>query len=211
MKRIVLFAGLAFLTGVVAGSTCEDNDTDENCSSYTSAGYCTNTDNMEALDYVKHNCQKSCGLCDDSSVVTCPETYPFVYSYHGDADACCQTTPDYDDNGIGKGCPGSAIPCPGPKCKDAQGNTDFALVDFAKHLFSFCSPSSPMSSTNLEDAKKECTGNPSCTMFYSWCQINQYFSCTSSSEMIQTFCTSIVYKKHECQPSECQCSCQPSK
>ena len=68
----------------------------------------------------------------------------------------------------------------------------------------YCTPSYAMSSTNLNDAKKECTTNPRCHMFYDWGGTGRdFYSCDNTTLVKRSgfpfrssvaFRSSILYK-----------------
>ena len=60
---------------------------------------------------------------------------------------------------------------------------------------SYCTPSYAMSSTNPNDAKKECTNNRSCHMFYDWGRRGRvFYSCDSTTLLKDSEIGSILYQ-----------------
>ena len=59
----------------------------------------------------------------------------------------------------------------------------------------YCTPSYAMSSTNLNDAKKECTTNPRCHMFYDWGGTGRdFYSCDNTTLVKGSGLGSILYQ-----------------
>ena len=76
--------------------------------------------------------------------------------------------------------------------------------EYVKNNDKYCTPSYAMSSTNLNDAKKECTTNPRCHMFYDWGGTGRdFYSCDNTTLVKRSgfpfrssvaFRSSILYK-----------------
>ena len=76
--------------------------------------------------------------------------------------------------------------------------------EYEKNNDKYCTPSYAMSSTNLNDAKKECTTNPRCHMFYDWGGTGRdFYSCDNTTLVKRSgfpfrssvaFRSSILYK-----------------
>ena len=52
-----------------------------------------------------------------------------------------------------------------------------------------------MASAGLDEAKGECSNDPTCSMFYYDCGTKEYYKCTASSDLASSGCGSIVYTK----------------
>ena len=72
------------------------------------------------------------------------------------------------------------------------------LDNYIIKLSDYCEdPRITMTSTNVNDAKKECTNNPSCHMFYKGCEEGAgYYACRDSSTEFSLPCGELLYKKY---------------
>ena len=52
-----------------------------------------------------------------------------------------------------------------------------------------------MTSSTIDEAKEECSNDPTCTMFYKHCANDDYRKCNVSSVIRSSACGSIVYTK----------------
>ena len=52
-----------------------------------------------------------------------------------------------------------------------------------------------MTSAGLDDAKRECSNDPTCSGFYYNCYSKKYYKCTASSVLLSSGCGSIIYTK----------------
>ena len=66
---------------------------------------------------------------------------------------------------------------------------------YTKKIGHFCKPNDKMASKNLNDAKKECSKNPSCSMFFESCGKVSYYRCSDSASVIPSVCSATLYRK----------------
>ena len=52
-----------------------------------------------------------------------------------------------------------------------------------------------MTSEGLEEAKRECSNDPTCSRFYYDCGTKGYYKCTASTDLSSSGCGSVVYTK----------------
>ena len=66
---------------------------------------------------------------------------------------------------------------------------------YTKKFNHFCKPNDKMASKNLNDAKKECSNDPSCRMFFESCGKVSYYRCSDSASVILSVCSATLYRK----------------